>query len=228
MFIGHFGIGFGAKSKASKVSLGTLFLAAQFIDLLWPTFLLLGWEQVGIKPGLTTVNPLDFTYYPFSHSLLAVLGWALLLGGLYFWVNQNKVGSLVVGLLVVSHWVLDLLVHTPDLPLSPANSIMVGLGLWNSLIGTIVVEGCIFAVGLLFYLRATKANDKVGRYGLWGLAGFLVLVYAGNFVGSPPPDVTAIAWVGQLQWLVVAWGYWVDKHRRIKNTLLKAPTPKRA
>ena len=120
MFIGHYGIGFGAKSLAPETSLGTLFLAAQFSDLLCPSLLLLGVEKVRIAPGTTKANPLDFEYYPVSHSLLAVIGWALLVATVYQFVKRYPRGAVVLGLLVVSHWFLDLIVHQPDLQILPA------------------------------------------------------------------------------------------------------------
>src|SRR3954467_8291786 len=113
MFIGHFGVAFGAKVVAPKVSLGSLFIAAQFIDLLWPTLLLLGLERVRIAPGITRVTPLDFEYYPISHSLVAVLGWAALVGGGHFLLRRRARAALVLAALVVSHWLRDLLVHRP-------------------------------------------------------------------------------------------------------------------
>ena len=213
MFIGHFGVGFGAKASASKVSLGTLFLAAQFVDLLWPTLLLLGIERVEIKPGITQFTPLHFVSYPISHSLLMVCVWGLLFGLIYGVVQKNKQGALVLGLGVVSHWILDLIVHRPDLPLYPGESPLLGLGLWNSLVGTFVVEGVIFIVGLVLYLRVTRPRNRAGLYGFWALVGFLVLVHLGNVFGPPPPNITAIAWGGQLQWLLVIWAYWIDRNR---------------
>ena len=213
MFIGHFGAGFGAKALAPKTSLGTLFFAAQFIDLLWPTLLLMGVERVVIRPGITAVVPLDFVHYPVSHSLLMVIVWGLLIGGLYGLIRKRWGAAMVVAALVVSHWLLDLIVHRPDPPLYPGDAPMVGLGLWGSLTGTLIVEGLVFGMGLAFYVRTTRARDGIGRYGFWGLVGFLVLVHIGNLFGDPPPDSTAIAWVGQLQWLLVIWGYWIDRHR---------------
>ena len=117
MFIGHFGVGFGAKKIDNKPSLGTLFLAAQFVDLLWPFLLILGIEKVEITPGITAFNPLDFTYYPFSHSLFGMLVWAVLFGVIYFLFKKNFKSALLLGVLVISHWVLDLIVHIPDLPI---------------------------------------------------------------------------------------------------------------
>lgn len=222
MFLGHFGVGFGAKAAAHEVSLGTLFLAAQFIDLLWPTFLLLEIEAVRIAPGITKVTPLDFVHYPISHSLAAVLGWAVLFAMVYQVLRRYRRGAWVLGLAVVSHWLLDLVVHRPDLPLYPGGTQLVGLGLWSSAAATVAVELAIFALGLWFYLRSTVPVDATGRWALWGLAGVLVATYVANLVGPPPPSVTALAWVGQAQWLLVAWGYWVDRHRRARAIFASA------
>jgi hypothetical protein len=213
MFIGHFGVGFGAKSIAPRISLGTLFLAAQFLDLLWPTLLLLDLEQVRIVPGATAVTPLLFVHYPISHSLLAVLGWAVLVGGLYFGLKREARSALVLGMLVVSHWLLDVIVHRPDLPLYPGSAVKLGLDVWASLPLTLLLEGSLFATGVWLYARFTTAADAKGRWGFYGLVAFLVFIYAGNLFGAPPPSARAIAWVGQAQWLLVLLGYWVDGHR---------------
>jgi LexA-binding, inner membrane-associated putative hydrolase len=213
MFIGHFGVGFGAKSIVPKVSLGTLFLAAQFLDLLWPTLLLLNLEQVRIVPGATVVTPLLFVHYPISHSLLAVLGWAILVGGLYFGLKRDKKSALILGILVISHWLLDVIVHQPDLPLYPGSVVKLGLDAWASLPLTLLVEGSLFAAGVWLYARCTTPANATGRWGFYGLVSFLVLIYIGNLFGAPPPSAQAIAWAGQAQWLLVLWGYWIDGHR---------------
>lgn len=217
MFLGHFALGFAAKSAAPQVSLGTLFLAAQFIDLLWPTFLFMGLERVRIEPGATAVVPLVFEHYPYTHSLLAVLGWAVLIGGLHYLLMRDRRSAGVLGLLVLSHWVLDLLVHKPDLQVLPWSNTVVGLRLWTSLTLTLALEVPLFMLGAWLYARSTRASDAAGRWGLVGLVLFLFVVYAGNVLGSPPPSVTAIAWIGQLQWLLVLLGYWVDRHRRLRG-----------
>ncbi|MDH3628745.1 MAG: metal-dependent hydrolase [Acidobacteriota bacterium] len=217
MFLGHFGVGFGAKAAAPKVSLGSLFLASQFIDLLWPTLLLVGIERVVISPGVTRVTPLDFTHYPISHSLLAVLLWAVMFGAAYYVVRRYSTGAWVCGAALLSHWILDLFVHRPDLPLAPGTDLRLGLGLWNSTIATLVLELAVFAIGVSLYLRLTRPKDRIGIVGLWALVGFLLLVYAGNVFGEPPPSVTALAWVGQAQWLIVGWGYWIDRHREVAH-----------
>jgi len=214
MFIGHFGVGFGAKSAAPKVSLGSLFLAAQFPDLLWPMLLLLDAERVRIVPGATAVTPLIFEHYPISHSLLAVLGWAVFVGSVYLLLRRQCLGALVLAALVISHWGLDALVHQPDLLLFPGGTTAVGLNAWTSLPLTLAIEVPLFAIGVWLYARATTAIDVFGLWGFRSLIGFLLVLYAANLLGAPPPSVEAIAWVGQLQWLFVLWGYWIDKHRR--------------
>lgn len=214
MFLAHFGIGFGAKAAAPKVSLGSLFLAAQFIDLLWPTLLLLGIERVNIITDGARQPPLDFVYYPYTHSLLAVIGWAVLVAAIYYIARCSRIGAVVLGLAVVSHWLLDLVVHYPDLPLYPGNSPLLGFGVWSSPVVAMTLEFSIFAAGLWLYLRGTMASDATGKWALWSLVAMLVISHIANAFGPPPPSATAIAWVGQAQWLLVAWGYWVDSHRR--------------
>ncbi len=213
MFIGHYGVGFGAKKFAPHVSLAVLFIAAQFLDLLWPLMLMTGHAHVVIKPGITKMTPLDFTYYPISHSLLMSIVWGLLIGILAWLILKKFTPALVLAVLVPSHWFLDLIVHRPDLPLIPGMSTKVGLGLWNSIPGTLVVEGFIFAAGIYFYIRATKARNRTGNFALWGLIIFFLAIYLMSLFGSPPPNQNAIAWAGNLQWLFVIWAWWVDKNR---------------
>jgi FtsH-binding integral membrane protein len=213
MFIGHFGVGFGAKTLDPKLSLGTLFIASQFIDLLWPTFILLNVEQVEIKPGITKVTPLDFINYPFSHSLIMVIGWGIVLGLLYYLIKKRQKGAVIICFLVLSHWLLDFIVHRPDLPLAPGISTRVGLGLWNSVPGTILLEGLIFIAGVSLYLRKTKAKNKTGTYTFWVLTALLGIIYIANIFGPPPPDIPSIAWGGQLQWLFMLMAFWVDNNR---------------
>ena len=214
MFIGHFGLAFGAKKAAPAASLGALFAACQLADLLWPTFLLLGYERVAVQPGVTRFTPLDFVSYPYSHSLLALCGWAVAFGAIYYAIRRARIPAAVtITLLVVSHWALDYLTHRPDLPLTPNGSDRLGLGLWNSVPGTLAVELTIFVAGLLLYLRETTPRDRIGSLGLWGLVGFLLIVYVGSAFGPPPPTWTAVAWSAQAMWLIVVWGYWVDNHR---------------
>ena len=214
MFLGHFAAGLGAKAAAPRVSLGTLFFAAQFADLLWPTLLLLGLEEVAIQPGITDFNALNFISYPYSHSLLMIVVWGVLFGGVYWLARKNVRAAVLLGLLVVSHWLLDLIVHRPDLPLALGEATKVGFGVWHSVPGTIAVELLLFAAGIAIYLKVTSSRDGVGKHGLWALLAFLAIIFASS-LGPPPPDTTSIAFVGQAQWLLVLWGYWIDRHRTL-------------
>jgi len=213
MFIGHFALGMAAKKVEPSVSLGTLFLAAQFLDLLWPSLLLMDIEHVSIEPGISKVTPLAFIDYPISHSLLAVLGWSLAFAAIYYLITKNKRASVLLGSLVLSHWILDAIVHIPDLPLYPGESPKVGLGLWNSVPLTIITEGIIFAAGVLLYINTRNMlGQKVSGW-FWSLVAFLLIIHIMNLVGPPPPSVSAIAWAGHLQWLFIPWAWLADRNR---------------
>ena len=220
MFIGHFGIAFAAKRAAPKTSLGTTFVAAQLADLLWPLFLLFGWEHVRITPSSNPFLTLEFTNYPWSHSLLMELVWGVAIGALYFAITRYGRGAVIVALLVPSHWVLDLLVHRPDLPLYPGGGVRFGLGLWNNPIATVVVEGIVFIVGVAMYARGTQPSDRIGRWGFWGLVAFLIVLYVVSSVSPPPTSVRALAWSALVGWPLMVWPWWVDRRRQ-------SPTPHR-
>ena len=212
MFIGHEGVAFAAKPAARRMSLGTLVAAAQLPDLLWPILLLLGWEHVEIAPEHAAASPLVFTSYPISHSLVAVVGWGLAFGGVYYVVKRYLRGAVTVALLVISHWFLDLIVHTPDMPIVPGGPTY-GLGLWNSIPATFAVEGLLFLICLAIYVRTTPARDRVGSIGLWSFVIFIVAIWIGGVYGPPPPSERAIGWVGLSLWLLPFWAAWFDRHR---------------
>jgi len=216
MFLGHFGVGLAAKRLAPGVSLGTLLLAAQLVDLLWPLLLLAGLETVRLDPGNTAVTPLDFVSYPFTHSLAGGVGWGLLLGVVYLAVRRSARGALVVALLVISHWALDFASHRPDLPLYPGGP-KVGLGLWASLPATLAVELGLFAIGVALYVATTRPLDRGGRWGLAALVAVLLAIYGGALFGPPPPSEAAVAWVGLAAWLLPLAGVWIDRHRAVRS-----------
>ncbi len=215
MFIGHYALGFGAKRIAPAVSLGTLFLACQFADLLWPTLVLLGVEVVRIDPGNTVLTPLSFDSYPWSHSLAMMLAWSAAAAVAYgaMRARSGVVAAVVVGTLVVSHWVLDAVTHRPDMPLAPGVAAKLGLGLWNHPAVAVPLEVGLFALGLWLYARSTVAKDRTGTWALWSLVAFFAVIHTANLLSPPPPSVAAVAWSAQALWLVIAWGYWIDRHR---------------
>jgi membrane-bound metal-dependent hydrolase YbcI (DUF457 family) len=213
MFLGHYGIAFAAKRIAPRTSLGTTIFAAEFLDELWPIFLLVGIERVRIVPGLMAASELDFVSYPYSHSLAAAICWSLLIGVAYYAVRRYQRGALIVGVAVVSHWLLDVPMHRADLQLWPGSHIAVGLGLWYSVAATVILEFACYALGLAIYLRATRARDRVGSWGLWGMVVVLAAIFVSSLTSPPPPNEHALAVMTLGLWLFVPWGYWVDRHR---------------
>lgn len=220
MFLGHYGAAFAAKRLAPRTSLGTLTLAAQLLDEIWPIMLILGIEQVRIVPGLMAANPLDFVYYPYTHSLAAALVWSVVLGFVYFVIRRDRRSAMIVGLLVLSHWMLDFPMHRPDLQLWPGSSVRVGLGAWRSIPLTIVLELAVFLGGLAVYLRTTRARDRTGSWALWTMVAVLLLIFFSGFVSAAPPNERALAYTAVGLWLFVPWGYWIDRHRE----MMSAPT----
>ncbi len=178
-------------------------------------FLLLGWEQAHLVPGPNPFMILSLDAFPFSHSLVALLAWGVLFALVYRMRTGSTQGAVVVALLVLSHWVLDFVTHRPDMPLYPGGP-KVGLGLWNSVVGTVTVEGLMFVAGTWIYLTTTRARDALGRWGLLTLLAALVLSYVGALVGGAPPSMRAIEIGGIVfGWLFVAWAAWADRHRDV-------------
>src|SRR6266511_729478 len=161
MFLGHFGLAMAAKKVAPRPSLGTLVLAAQLIDGVWPLFVLIGWEKVEIQPGITAVVPLLFVSYPYTHSLVAGIVWAALLASGYYALRRDWSGAGWIAALVLSHWVLDVISHRPDVPVWPGGP-KIGLGLWNSLSATLVVEFALFMFDAWTYARVMRARGRLG------------------------------------------------------------------
>ena len=214
MFIGHYAVGLAAKKFAPQSSLGVLIAAPILLDLLWPIFVLLGVEHVSIVPNSNPFLRLQFDSYPISHGLVAVIGWATLFASLYFVSARYLTGAIVVWIGVVSHWVMDFIVHQPDLPLS-ARSRLYGLSLWNHRWLTIGLEIALLGLAVWIYQRETRAKDKIGLYGFWGFVGFLLIAYAGAAFGPPPPTVNKMAIVALLTSLMIPWTWWFDKHREV-------------
>ena len=220
MFIGHYAIGLASKKLAPRASLGALMAAPILLDLLWPIFLLLGWEHVSVEPNKNPFLRLAFDSYPISHGLLAVLGWAMLFAALYYGFTRYGAGTIVIWIGVISHWALDYLVHRPDLPLYAGNARLVGFGLWNHRWAAIAVEAVLFAAGVWIYLQQTKPKDKIGVYAFWGFVIFLLAAYAAAAFGPPPPEsIKKIAIATLCTSLLIPWAWWFDSHREAREVL---------
>jgi membrane-bound metal-dependent hydrolase YbcI (DUF457 family) len=218
MFIGHFAVGFASKRIAPQASLGALMAAPLFLDFLWPVFLALGVEHVRIEPGATAVTPLDLYDFPYSHSLVAAFFWAILAAAAYFAFRRDRRAAWVIAGGVFSHWVLDFASHRPDMPLYPGDSTRLGLGLWNSVAGTVIVEGAMFALAVALYATFTRARDRRGSIGFWVYVGLLALLYVSDFFSPPPPSVKVLIIVGFVSWVFVPWAWWFDRHRDVVPT----------
>ncbi|MEP7132371.1 MAG: hypothetical protein ABI914_04355 [Acidobacteriota bacterium] len=212
MFVGHFGAAFAAKRAAPRVLLGTLFLSFQFADLLWPVLLIVGVEHVRAAPGLMPTNPYDFYDYPISHSLTALTLWGALFGAAHWFRRRDTRAAIVLAAGVVSHWFLDALMHRPDVPVFPRGP-YVGLGLWRSVFLTVAIEGSLYAAGIAMYLSSTRPKDRTGTWSLWALVAFLGAGWASSVGTMKAVDAGKLAWGALALWLVVPWGYWIDRHR---------------
>jgi hypothetical protein len=219
MFIGHYAVGLASKRLAPRTSLGWLIAAPIALDLLWPLFLLAGIERVRIVPGDTVFTPLAFDYYPWSHSLLMSVVWGVIFGGAYWAYTRYMRGAVVIGLGVVSHWVLDFVVHRPDLPLVPGVNLKLGLALWNSVAGTVVVEVALFGAAVWLYMRTTVARDSIGRYSFLAFVLTALVAYGVASQGAVPPSVTALAIGALTAYLVPVWCAWFDAHRVVRALL---------
>ena len=192
MFVGHYGVSFTAKRIAPTIPLWALFVAVQLLDVFWAPLILLRIEKVRIVPGITASNPLDLYYMPYTHSLLAALLWsagALLVYRLSGTRGAVGKAALVVALAVFSHWILDLLVHRPDLPLYD-NTAKVGLGLWNFPAVAFALEAGLLFGGMWLYFRTGLVLRL--RMVVFGLVMLVIQAYV--FFGPPPASDRAAAW----------------------------------
>lgn len=213
MFLGHFAVAFAAKPLVPRASLALLVIAAQCADVLWPFFVALGFEEVRIAPGNTAFTPLEFVSYPYSHSLLMLAIWGVLFGIISKQLIPHRAVFPVVAGLVVSHWVLDWVTHRPDMPLFLSGPYL-GLGLWNSIPATLVVELLMFAAGVSIYARETRATTASARWGFVSLILFLLVVYLMNVFAGAPPSVSAVYIATLLGALLIAgWAWWIDRRR---------------
>src|SRR5262245_9876665 len=225
MFVGHLALGFAAKRATPRVNLAVLLTASQIADILWPVFVALGIEQVRIDPGNTAFTPLDFISYPWSHSLVMLVVWGVVFGAIYrFATGRNGRVFAILAALVGSHWVLDWITHRPDMPLYPGGA-KYGLGLWNDVRMTLIVEGIMWAAGISIYVRTTRARDAAGRWGVAGLVALLSLVFFGDAPSTAPPSINVLVIMAIVAILVMtAWSWWADHHRDVILTPSRSDT----
>ncbi len=199
MFVGHYGVSFAAKKADPAIPLWVLFIAVQLLDVLWAPFVLLGIEKVRIVPGFTASNPLDLYYMPYTHSLLAATGWSVVAFLVYRALRPGPGGAAaIVGVAVFSHWVLDFLVHRPDLPLYD-NTAKVGLGLWNRPAVALGLEALLLFGGMWLYLRHTARRTAMLAFGVVMLA-----IQAYVFFGPPPSSDKAAAGTAFASYVIFA------------------------
>ncbi len=219
MFVGHYAVAFVIKGKEKNTSLAALFIATQFVDILFFPFVILGIEKLEFIDKFTAVNDFNMHYYPFTHGLLGSVIWGTLFYILYLFVfskkqkNRKKI-ALLMGLAVLSHWFTDLIVHTPDLPLINGDP-KFGFGLWNNKLATFGVEALVLLLGLLYYLNKTKAKNKTGKYIAIIFVAFLLLINCLNLYVLPTNnDLNTLTISALASYFVFALlAYFVDKKR---------------
>ena len=214
MFVGHLAAAFAAKTATPRTSLVWFVAAANLVDLIWPLMLLVGIERVRIQPGNTAFTPLAFESYPWTHSLLMGVVWAIALAALSRACAVSRSGARLIGALVVSHWVLDFITHRPDLPLWPWPDGVYGLGLWQSIRATFVVESLMWVAGLWLFLRVRRPRGIRGHVALWSFVLVSTAIWASGPFAPPPPSAEAVAWFGVFGWIILPWTWWIERTSR--------------
>jgi hypothetical protein len=216
MFVGHYGVAFAVKSERNKIPLWVLFVAVQLLDFLWAPFILLGIEKMRIVPGFTATNALDLYYMPYTHSLAGALVWSGLAALVYkvaSGAKASRVAALIVAFAVFSHWILDLIVHRPDLALYD-DTLKVGFGLWNYRGLEFGVEIAILAGAILLYLKRNNSVTRKAGIAVFGVV--LILIQAGNtFVSRPLSSDRAFAVMALTSYTLFAGiAFLLEKKRR--------------
>ncbi len=207
MFFGHIGVGLAAKRAAPKASLGFLLVAVTAIDTLAGLFAVIGIEHGGPDAS-----------FPWSHGLFMSVVWSIAGFAVAFAFSRDARTSIVIGLLVFSHWVLDFISHPmgmghpapPDLPLLFDGSPKVGLGLYNSMAAALITEFGMLGAGIVIYLLGTKAKDRTGVLSFWLMVAFLALFPLSALL---PPQLSILMCFATL--LLLPFGIWIDAHRSV-------------
>ena len=209
MFVGHLAVALVAKRAAPAANLGWLTAGVTALDLIWPIFVLAGLEHVRIVQGATAFTPLVFDSYPWSHSLVMALVWGLALAAVARWRDVKASARLLVTL-VISHWVLDFASHAPDMPLWPGPSPHLGLGLWYSIPLTLVIEGSLWILAIVVFLKG-RPRRREGRVAFWSLVVVSTVLWATGPWSPPPPSTRALGWFALSGWILVPWAMLADR-----------------
>ncbi|HUS09139.1 MAG TPA: hypothetical protein VMZ30_01645 [Pyrinomonadaceae bacterium] len=216
MLVGHLAVALTAKKIEPNISLGTWTLAAFLGDLVAFLLLIAGVEHFDPVPGaeLNRTIGRDIVY---SHSLLMDIVWGAVFAGVYFLRRRNPRGAWMLFAVVISHWILDVISHRPDMALAPGVRQVYGFGLWSYLPATLIVEGGFWLVALVLYARSTRPAKFAGRYVFWIGVALITLVWYGNIhAGMDPKPVKAAVGGLILFCLMVAWAYWINRLRLTK------------
>jgi hypothetical protein len=216
MFVGHLAVGLIGKRIEPRISLGTWILAAMLADLLLFPLLIAGIERFRAFPGVTANRMVGDI--PYSHSVVMDVVWASLFAGAYFVRRRDARGAWLLFAAVISHWVLDFISHRPDMPLAPGTRAVFGLGLWNSIPATLIVEGGFWIVAIIIYVRATRPKKRAGTYVFWIGVVLLTLAWHGNITSGMDPNPVRAGISGLIFFsLVVAWAYWINRLRPVAS-----------
>ncbi len=214
MFIGHFAPALIVAARPKAAGLGTLFVAAQLIDIGFAALLVPGIEAMRIVPGITAMNPMDLHHMPYTHSLLGTLICAKIFGVLVWFATKRKEAAIGAALVVVSHWFIDLIVHIPDLTLYGMPP-KLGLGLWNHPLIAMPLEMLLIGGAFFYYLRRTEAPG--GNRRLWILAALLAFAQAVDWFGPKEPAYSLAIPATMLfaYALLAATAAWAGANRRL-------------
>jgi hypothetical protein len=205
MFVGHYGPSFAIKSLRPAIPVWQLFIAVQLVDVVWAVLVLFGVEKVRIVPGITASNPLDLYYMPYTHSLVAAIFWSVA-AALVFWLLSRvttRSAAVWIGVAVFSHWILDFIVHRPDLPLYD-DTLKVGLGLWNYPVVALSLEAALLFGGMILYLRVTTPINAIGRVGPPVFGAVMLAIQSYIFFGPPPVSPAAAAITALVSYVLFA------------------------
>ncbi|GMN01583.1 hypothetical protein [Erythrobacter sp. MTPC3] len=211
MFIGHFAPAFVAAAVSPKgPKLAVYFIAAQLVDWGFFAFALIGIERMRVDPGATTMVPFDLYHMPYTHSLLGTAIWATAMVLIILILQRNVLGGLLAGFVVMSHWLLDLITHRPDLTLAGGDKTY-GLGLWNYPYAAIPLEIGITLLAFVIYLKRTRGPVGPPLILLMVLLAFQVI----NWFGPEPASAGPALYLQALLAFAIATGFawWVGENR---------------